>query len=442
MRVRPVIYAILEALCRVLFTYDCAGEEHVPRTGPAVVASNHPSYLDPIVLSLQLPRSIRFMAYKGLFKIPVLASILRFFGAFPVDIRPGHGREAYAQAKELVEAGEVVGIFPEGRRSRTGWMEPALREGAARLAWETGAPLVPATITGAFRAWPHFRALPTPARVRVRFHAPIDPKTFRAQPEEQALASLLAELRRRVERSLLPGVKADLRTAVVYLGPAPRPRVHELAAALAYAAPMWPAAGPAAAVLPALAYLAYLAADVKLIPQSRFVKRLRNASALVFSLVGAWLVARAFGLPLAAPAALAAVLAGAWLPHLYERGQIAVGFVRGGVVACVLAVGALALAPLPAGPHIALCAYAAAYSWDRRTIFWRYAVPVLVVYAVAVALTMGGGRGLAWHAAAGLLGWLVTRWIPYHRAPGAPPGAPIVGSATTRPRTQSGEPTT
>jgi hypothetical protein len=289
-------------------------------------------------------------------------------------------------------------------------MESSLREGAARLAWETGAPLVPATITGAFRAWPHFRALPTPARVRVKFHAPIDPTPFHGQPEEQALASLLGELRRRVERSLLPGVKADLRTAVLYLGPAARPRLHELAAPLAYAAGMWPAAGPAAAVLPALAYLAYLAADVKLIPQSRFVKRLRNASALLFALVGAWLIVRAFDLPRAAPAALAAIVAGAWLPHLYERGQIAVGFVRGGVLACALAVGALALAPLPAGPHIALSVYAAAYSWDRRTIFWRYAVPVLAVYAVAVTLTMGGGRGLAWHAAAGLIAWLVTRW--------------------------------
>ena len=56
----------------------------------------------------------------------------------------------------------MVGLFPEGKRSRTGWMEPSLREGAARLAWETGALLVPATIAGAYRAWPYFAALPRP----------------------------------------------------------------------------------------------------------------------------------------------------------------------------------------------------------------------------------------------------------------------------------------
>jgi 1-acyl-sn-glycerol-3-phosphate acyltransferase len=428
--VRPVAYAFVEALFRVAFTYDCIGETHVPEKGPAVVAANHPSYLDPILLSLQVWRPIRFMAHHALFKVPLLGPVLGAFGAFPVDTRRGHGREAYARARALVEAGEVVGIFPEGRRSRAGWMESSLRAGAARLAFETGAPLVPATITGAFRAWPHFRALPTPARVRVRFHEPIDPAPFRALPEEEALAGLLAELRRRVERSLLPGVKADLRTSVLYLGPAPRVRVHELAAPLAYAALAWPAAGALAALVPAVAYLGYLALDVLAIPQSRRTKRLRNASALVFVLAAGPPLLRALGLPLLAPGALAVAVAAAGLPYLYERGQIAVGFVRGAVLACLFAIGALALWPRGAGPHVALSVFAAAYAWDRRTVFWRYAVPALLVYAGAVTAILGGGGALAGHAAAGLAGWLVTRVLPYHRSPGRPPlPGVIVGQA-------------
>ncbi len=59
-------------------------------------------------------------------------------------------------------------------------MEEELRAGAARLALETGAPLVPATIRGAFRAWPYFRALPEPAKIHVRYHDPIDPVPYRA----------------------------------------------------------------------------------------------------------------------------------------------------------------------------------------------------------------------------------------------------------------------
>lgn len=415
---RQALYAVLEALCRLWFTYDCVGEEHVPAQGPAVVASNHPSYLDAVVLSLQVRRPIRFMAYEGLFKVPLLRTILRTFGAFPVDTRPGRGREAYARAKALVVAGEVVGIFPEGRRSRTGWMEPSLREGAARLAWETGAPLVPATITGAFRAWPHFRALPSPARVRVRFHEPIDPSRFRGLPEEQALAGLLRELRRSVERSLLPGVKADLRTTVLYLGPAPRPRAHELLAAAAYAALVWPGAGPLVAVAPALAYLLYVALDMAVIPQSRLAKRIRNASALAFVLCTGPIVLGALGLPLAAPRALAAVMAAVWVPHLYARGQVAVGYVRGAVLASLFAVGALALAPLPAGAHVALATFVAVYAWQRRTVFWKYAVPALALYAGIVVARFGGGLGLVLHVAAGLAGWLATCLFPYHRPPG------------------------
>src|SRR5262245_34240930 len=156
---------LLEALFRVLFTYDCLGKENLPGAGPAVVAANHPSYLDPVLLSLQAPRPIRFMAWDALFRVPLLGALIRTLGAFPVDVRRGKGREAYEKARALVESGEVVGIFPEGKRSQTGWMESSLREGAARLAWETGAPLIPATIVGAYRAWPHFQSLPRPARI-------------------------------------------------------------------------------------------------------------------------------------------------------------------------------------------------------------------------------------------------------------------------------------
>ena len=415
---RQAIKTPIEALFRVLFTYECVGEEKVPATGPAVIAANHPSYLDPLLLALQVRRPIHFMAWDALFRVPVMGALMRVFDAFPVDVRKGKGREAYEKAKTLLVSGEVVGIFPEGKRSRTGWLEPALREGAARLAWETGAPLIPATIAGAYRAWPHFQSLPRPARIRVRYHDPIDPAPWRTVGEDQALPALLAELRRRVERSLLPGVKADLRMNVLYRLPSPWPRAYESAPVLALALLVFWKTRSLAAVAPAWAYVAYLLLDHFLIPQSRLAKWIRNASPVLFALGYGPQALRYLGLPdVPAGAALAALMMGALFPYLYEHGRTALGFMRGFVAAACLELGALHLAPTGAGPHVALPLYAAAFAWERKTVFWRYTAPLLAAYAVGSPfLFRASPMTLVPHAMAGLLGWLLIRLWPYRPA--------------------------
>jgi 1-acyl-sn-glycerol-3-phosphate acyltransferase len=411
---RRVFTTLIEALFRVLFTYDCLGEENIPARGPAVVAANHPSYLDPVLLSLQLRRPIRFMAWEALFRVPVVGTLIRTFGAFPVDTRPGKGREAYDKAKALVQAGEVVGLFPEGKRSRTGWMEPRLREGAARLAWETGALLVPATIAGAYRAWPYFASLPRPARIRVRYHEAIDPAPYRNRPEEEALPALLDELHRRVDRSLLPGVKADLRMLLLYASPPPPPRGYEVATALMVAIALFVRAGGLLSLVPSAAYLAYLLLDWRRLPQSRLAKWIRNGSPVVFLLATGPALVHALGTPpVPAGAALVAVIAGALFPYLYERRQRAMTFLRGMILAFVLEGAAQWLWPLAVGPHAALPLYAAAFALGARTVFWRYSAPVLLLYAIGVPLMLGWSVGLALHLLAGLVAAVAALAFPF-----------------------------
>ena len=411
--IRGSLLALVEALFKVLFDYDCAGEEKLPASGPAVISANHPSYLDPVLLSLHAKRPILFMAWDRLFRLPLLGGVMRLFGAFPVDTRPGRGQDAYERAKQLVLDGNLVGIFPEGKRSRDGWMEPELRRGAARLALETGAPLYPATIRGAFRAWPYFRALPEPAKIHVRYHDPIDPAAYRSLAPGDATAAMLAELRARVDRTLLPGVKADRKIDALYRTSAPWPRLVEAVPALGLALLVFWKTRELALVWPCYAYIGYLLLDLLILPQRRLTKWVRNGSAAAFTMAYVGYVAPRLALP--APigaAALAALVAGAGFPYLYDRGRIALGFVQGLVLATLLELGAQHVTATPLGPHVALPLFCAAYAWEERSVFWRYTAPILLAYAILVPAWLGGGAELLPHALAGLVAWGVDRLLP------------------------------
>ena len=232
-------------------------------------------------------------------------------------------------------------------------------------------------------------------------------------PEDEAIAALLAELRRRVERTLLPGVKADRKIEALYRTPAPWPRLFEALPALALALLVFWKTRSFAVVWPCYAYIGYLLLDLLVVPQRRLTKWIRNGSAAVFMLVyGGWVLPK-LGLP--APiggASLLALLAGAGFPYLYERGRLAIAFVQGLVLAALLEPGALFLAPTPLGPHLALPLFAAAFAWEERTVFWRYTAPILAAYALLVPWWLGGGAELLPHAIAGLLAWGLVRFLP------------------------------
>lgn len=113
-------------------------------TGPKIIAPNHPSTLDPVMVTGVLQERLHILIDDTLFKLPGVGAYLRRTGHIPVV--PGEGRTAFEKAIDLLRAGENVGIFPEGRISPlTGGSYPG-RTGAARLALLTGAPIVPVGI--------------------------------------------------------------------------------------------------------------------------------------------------------------------------------------------------------------------------------------------------------------------------------------------------------
>lgn len=147
------------------------GRNRLPATGPLILCANHTSYLDSMLLALCIDRQVRFIIYREFYDHPLLHHVIKWCGAIPVS-QSGSDAEAFKTSLAVLNRGEVLGVFPEGKLSLTGLPSPG-QTGAFLLAATTGAPLVPVTITGAFFAYPKGRRLPRPGAIRVTVHTPV-----------------------------------------------------------------------------------------------------------------------------------------------------------------------------------------------------------------------------------------------------------------------------
>lgn len=140
---------MLMILLKIFYRMEVNGGEHLPPEGPVICVANHASLIDPIVMGCSLKRPVNFIAKEELFRVPVLNWIIRALGAFPV--RRGTGdRGAIRSALEVLKNEKVLGIFPEGTRYRDNTIHP-LQPGAALLALQTGACILPMLISGTHR---------------------------------------------------------------------------------------------------------------------------------------------------------------------------------------------------------------------------------------------------------------------------------------------------
>ncbi|WP_425955497.1 lysophospholipid acyltransferase family protein [Xylanimonas sp. McL0601] len=172
---------ILSLVVYVTLRPQVVGLHNLPRRGPVILASNHLSFIDSILIPLVVPRHVTFIAKAEYFTgRGIKGRVSRWFfttmGNIPVDREdPRAGQRSLEDALEVLQRGGAFGIYPEGTRSRDGKLHPG-HTGVAWLALAGHAPVVPVALIGTDKVQPVGQRLPRPFRgVRVQFGAPIDP---------------------------------------------------------------------------------------------------------------------------------------------------------------------------------------------------------------------------------------------------------------------------
>ncbi len=177
-RTRRVTVAVLRCFAWFIMKIEARGVENLPAEGGAILACNHVTNFDIFPMQLGISRPIFFMAKEELLRNPIVEYILRKGGVFPV-YRGQKDEWAKRHTEKVLEHGQVLGLFPEGTRSKGRGLRTA-KTGAARFAIKLGCPIVPMAVDGTHQV---LRSFPKRGRVTVTLGEPIY-----FQPEEGALA--------------------------------------------------------------------------------------------------------------------------------------------------------------------------------------------------------------------------------------------------------------
>jgi 1-acyl-sn-glycerol-3-phosphate acyltransferase len=186
---------------RAWFRLRYEGLEHIVASGPAIVACNHSSYLDPLTNAsavMKAGRRPRFLAKDDLFRIPVVGWAFSGAGQIPVVRAGGEGSSALRAAERAIEAGEVVVIYPEGTvTTRPDHLPMRGKTGAVRLSLATGVPITPLASWGSHAVWQKSGkgSLKFGRPVWLRAGPPFDPSDRRARSgDAEALRAMTDDL--------------------------------------------------------------------------------------------------------------------------------------------------------------------------------------------------------------------------------------------------------
>lgn len=178
---RSLVNSVLSPIYRI----EVIGKENMPAEGGVLLCANHIDNLDPPVVGITAPRPVHFMAKEELFSVPILGKIVPHLNAFPVK-RGMSDREALRKGLGILKEGKVLGLFPEGTRSKTGEMGKGLA-GAGFFALRSDAHVVPCAIIGPYKAF---------KKLKVVYGKPIDMESIKEKKlnAEQTTDLIMGEI--------------------------------------------------------------------------------------------------------------------------------------------------------------------------------------------------------------------------------------------------------
>jgi 1-acyl-sn-glycerol-3-phosphate acyltransferase len=208
-RVYQLAALVVKPLMRFWFRMQVEGAQHVPAEGPVILAANHRSNIDPVLVASAIRRPVTFMAKSELFVGP-LAWIMRWIKQFPVN-RGSIDREALRESSAVVAAGGVLGLFPEGRRGEGGFT--TIHPGLAYIVLRQPCPVVPIAIFGTERVRGRFGWLPLVSPVRIVVGQAItspDPESGRAgrRAASEAFGQMLRDFLAGIDQEADDGAKS------------------------------------------------------------------------------------------------------------------------------------------------------------------------------------------------------------------------------------------
>ena len=169
------------------------GRENVPKSGPALLLSNHQSFLDPVLCGMGLPRELDYIARDSLFRNRWFGRYISSLNAFPIQ-RDQADLAAMRTIIKRLRSGRAIVLFPEATRTRDGRIRP-IKGGFVLIVRKAQAPTIPVVIDGAFEAWPRTRRLPSLGRITVSYGKPITPQQAKTLSRQELVELLNCRLR-------------------------------------------------------------------------------------------------------------------------------------------------------------------------------------------------------------------------------------------------------